>query len=351
MDDMVLYLDCPIYQIINSIIGYFQLNCPVNILIQTPKKKQEVVKMNSINTVIDPSIEISADVLAPVSKPINGAPLTIGGGFKAHSFRAQDISELMDPLVMVDHYLMTESTFGAHPHAGLSAVSLLFEDSVGHFHNRDSLGNDFDLQPGDLYWLSAGSGAVHDESPRANSRTHGLQVFVNVPKALRFAAPTSLHVRSTDMPVISERNFRVKVVLGEWNGVRGATSPSISMTILDGIIQPGGSFSHASADRRGVWVQAVEGQLDIRINETERQLDPGQAIAIDSETGAEIRISNPFQERAHFALFDGAQIAESYVHDGPFVMDSEQQIMDIKAAYAAGQLGSIPNNQSETYLI
>ena len=80
----------------------------------------------------------------------------------------------------------------------MSAVSLIFEDSEGRFHNRDSLGNDFDLQPGDLYWLSAGSGAVHDEAPREHSRIHGLQVFVNVPQAQRFNAPSSLLVRKQD---------------------------------------------------------------------------------------------------------------------------------------------------------
>ena len=301
--------------------------------------------MNAINTAIDPSSDHTLNETAFVSEPIRGANLTIGTGFNAQSFRVGDIGEMMDPLVMVDHYVMTESTFGEHPHAGLSAVSLLFEDSEGLFHNRDSLGNNFDLKPGDLYWLSAGSGAVHDESPRANARVHGLQVFVNVPKAERFATPTSLHVRSTDMPVIKDPDFRVKIALGESNGVHGATSPSISMTILDGTIQPGGQFSHSSIDNRGAWIHAIEGCLDVLVDETTRHLEPGQAIAIKNDVGSEIRISNPSQECLHFSLFDGAQIAENFVHDGPFVMDSEQQILDIKAAYAAGQLGSISNNQ------
>ena len=121
--------------------------------------------MNAINAAMDFSQGSTTRDTAFISEPLEGADLTVGSGFKAESFRAGDIGEAMDPLVTVDHYVMTETTFGAHPHAGMSAVSLLFEDSEGLFHNRDSLGNDFDLQPGDLYWLSAGSGAVHDESP------------------------------------------------------------------------------------------------------------------------------------------------------------------------------------------
>ncbi|CAN0415535.1 unnamed protein product [Discosporangium mesarthrocarpum] len=300
--------------------------------------------MHALNTVIDSSKGLTPGTTSSVSEPISGASLTVGGGFKAESFRARDIGDAMDPLVLVDHYVMTESTFGAHPHAGMSAVSLLFEDSKGLFHNRDSLGNDFDLHPGDLYWLSAGRGAVHDESPRANARIHGLQVFVNVPQTRRFDPPTSLLVRSTDMPVIASADYRVKVALGESNGVRGAASPSTPVTILDGTIQSGGCFSHEPAANRGLWVQSVNGGLDITIDGAARHIAHGQAIAIKTGAGTTISISNPSTRAVHFALFDGAQIAETYVQEGPFVMGSQDQIEDINAAYAAGQLGSIPEN-------
>src|SRR6056297_318512 len=219
--------------------------------------------MKAINTTTDISQGSIEQESARVSEPLEGNELTVGNGFEARSFRANEIGKLMDPLVMVDHYVMTEPTFGAHPHAGMSAVSLLFEDSEGLFQNRDSLGNDFDLRPGDLYWLRAGSGAVHDEAPRLSARTHGLQVFVNVPQSQRFDDPDSLLVRADDMPVISTAEYCVKVALGESNGVSGAASPSVSMTILDGTIQSGGHFSHVSATNRGVWIQVIKGCPDV----------------------------------------------------------------------------------------
>ena len=117
--------------------------------------------------------------------PVEGKQLSIGEGFEAISFKHDLFGGQMDPLVMVDHYTMTGPTFGAHPHAGMSAVSVLFEDSVGQFNNRDSLGNDINLEPGDLYWLKAGSGAVHDEKPLPGAKIHGLQMFVNLPAANR----------------------------------------------------------------------------------------------------------------------------------------------------------------------
>ncbi|MCI5106932.1 MAG: pirin family protein [Pseudomonadales bacterium] len=282
-----------------------------------------------------------------VSGALTGEPLGVGEGFAAKSFRAREIGERMDPLVMVDHYVMTAPTFGAHPHGGMSAVSLLFEDSEGLFHNRDSLGNDFDLRPGDLYWLKAGSGAVHDESPRPGARIHGLQVFINVPQVRRFDAPESLLVRSEDMPVIDAPGARVKVALGESNGLRGAVSPSTAVTILDGTFKPGqvgAQFSHRAAANRGIWIQSVEGSLDVAVGDNSQHLEDGQAIALATDDNCTITVTNPSTDPVHFALFDGARIGEPWVQDGPFVMGSIQQISDIKAAYEAGQLGSISNN-------
>ncbi|MFK7975693.1 MAG: pirin family protein [Halioglobus sp.] len=297
--------------------------------------------MNAINRPMNLAKGFAHKAMNNVTAPISGSDLAIGSGFKAKSFSAKEIGETMDPLVMVDHYVMTQPTFGAHPHAGMSAVSLLFEDSEGLFHNRDSLGNDFDLMPGDLYWLAAGSGAVHDEYPRANARTHGLQVFVNVSQDQRFETPVSRLVRSEDMPVINNAGSRVRVALGESNGIRSAASPSTPMTILDGAIQPGSRFSHQSGANRGVWVQAIKGSLDVSVGETTRHLDPGQAVSINTGGSAKISLTNSSREPVHFALFDGAQVAEPYVQDGPFVMGSREEIADIKAAYDAGQLGSI----------
>src|SRR6056297_211452 len=118
---------------------------------------------------------------AAITAVQHGAAMTRGTGFEALSFIHRQLDGLMDPLIMVDHFTMTEPTFAPHAHAGLSAVSVLFEDSTGSFRNRDSLGNDIELAPGDLYWLKAASGAVHDEAPTPGSRTHALQIFVNLP--------------------------------------------------------------------------------------------------------------------------------------------------------------------------
>lgn len=281
---------------------------------------------------------------AQVSSAINGNILKLGNGFNALAFREKDFSGAMDPLVMVDHYRMTQPTFGAHPHAGLSAVSILLEDSRGGFHNRDSLGNDFNLMPGDLYWLNAGAGVVHDESPRPGAHIHGLQVFVNLPAALKQSAPSSLHVKSQNMPVFQDKGARVRIVLGDSNGLQGQQSPVLPMTILDGTIAPNGSFCHQVNEHESAWVYVIQGQLSLEINGEKKNLSQGQSIALpqlNEQPVNTLQLNNRSANETHFALFAGQPVNEPFVQKGPFVMSSHEEIVQIEADFAAGKLGSI----------
>ena len=279
-----------------------------------------------------------------VTGPLYGQSIVIKSGFSAQSFRARDIGPAMDPLVMVDHYVMTEDTFGTHPHAGLSAVSLILPGSEGRFHNRDSLGNDFDLLPGDLYWLKAGRGAMHNEMPRSGSRTHGLQVFVNVPQALRYEEPSSLLVRQQDMPLLANNQHTVRVAMGESNGVAGARSPVLPMTILYGQLARNGSFEHEIEAGQNAWLHAIHGDVDVAVLENQTSLRKGQAVAISNSDSGEsiaVRVSVAGHSRAEFALLNGQSVKEPYVQQGPFVVSSADEIEAIKQAFDDGQFGSI----------
>lgn len=288
---------------------------------------------------IQTPIALSAPCIEPAG-PIDALPLNIGTGFKALSFKQQHFHGLMDPLIMVDHFTMTEPTFGAHGHAGMSAVSVLFEDSEGRFNNRDSLGNDIDLFPGDLYWLKAGGGAVHDEKPLPGARTHALQVFVNLPARHKRDAPASLHVPAKEMPVVKGDGHRVRIVLGESNGVTGAQSPALPLTILDGHLEPTGCYTHRLEPDQNMWIYAVRGDVEIRSGDLSRRLPENTAIALCS--GLEPK---PLEIRSRasgqFVLIQGTPVHENFVQRGPFVMSTAEEVEEVAAAYEAGKLGSI----------
>ena len=274
------------------------------------------------------------------STPIAPKFLEIGNGFTALSFKHSSYEEIMDPLIMVDHFRMSKSTFGAHGHAGIAAVSVLFEDSEGAFNSRDSLGNNIDLKPGDLYWLKAGKGAMHDEKPLPGARTHGLQIFVNLPASQKHAAPEAFHVKAGAMPVIKSATHRVRVVLGESNGVRGATTPALPLSILDAELPAGGLYTHLLSAGQSAWIHPIKGDANIRVQGESIALGSKEALAIQAgSNGAWVTLAS--DDSSQVALIAGAPIGETFIQRGPFAMANEADLDAAEAAYQRGEFGSI----------
>lgn len=271
---------------------------------------------------------------------IPGNPFSVGSGFDALSFRHGMYDGAMDPLIMVDHFVMTAPTFGAHAHAGLSAVSILFEDSLGQFQNTDSLGNDIDLLPGDLYWMKAGRGAVHDEKPRSDARTHALQVFVNLPARMKYDAPASLHVKAADMPVLTGEGYRARLMLGETGGVKGQSSPALPMTILDVTLEADGRFEHVIPAGQAVFVLSIDGRANVQSGPEASNLNSGQSAAFRA-SDTDKRLVLTASGRAHFAILQAEPINEPFVQRGPFAMSTEAETDAMFAAHEAGKLGRI----------
>jgi len=266
-----------------------------------------------------------------------GKQITIGEGFSARSFTHTDFAGLMDPLIMVDHFVMTEPTFGTHPHAGLSAVTVMFEDSDGAFRNRDSLGNDIDLAPGDLYWFKAARGAVHNEQPHPGARAHALQVFVGLPSENRHDAPSAFHIRAEDIPFFSGDRSKARLVLGRSHGVSGAIAPDVSLTLLDINIQAGGRFVHQGESGQNAWILAIEGSPTVTWSEASTVLHSGNAVALESATD----ISILSEHGARAVLCQGQPLRGAFVQRGPFAMGSEAELDAVEADYRAGRLGAI----------
>lgn len=274
---------------------------------------------------------------AAITAVQHGEKMSRGTGFEALSFIHRQLDGLMDPLIMVDHFTMTEPTFAPHAHAGLSAVSVLFEDSTGSFRNRDSLGNDIELAPGDLYWLKAARGAVHDEAPTPGSRTHALQIFVNLPAAQKLDAPSARHVAAAEMPVIEGPGHRVRVMTGQSNGVVGATPPALPLTILDISLQAGGNFTHRADPGDAAWLHLIRGEVEVEIDGTRHRLSSDTALA--THGAKEIRLLSGDGGQA--ILLGGTPLREPFVQKGPFAMRDADQLEAVIAAHAAGKLGAI----------
>jgi len=259
-------------------------------------------------------------LLERIGKTVTGIPREIGSGFFALHFSEKMFEGQMDPLLMVDHFVMTAPTFDPHLHAGISAVTAIFEDSKGAFRNRDTLGHNIALKPGDLYWLAAASGAVHEEKPEEDARTHALQIFVDLPERLKKEPARALHVEARNMPVIETQEFRVRVVLGRSGETAGAQGTPEEMTMLDGFLQGGGEFSHLLPQGRGAWIYAVSGTLTLHVAGESRDLVAGTATTVAA--GPETEILVQVGEETHFVLLAARPIHGALVKPDPQMVPS-----------------------------
>ena len=282
-----------------------------------------------------------ADLLSGrLGEVVPGSPHAIGTGFTALHFSEEMFAGRMDPLLMVDHFVMTAPTFEPHLHAGISAVTAMFEDAEGNFLNRDTLGHDVALGAGDLYWLAAASGAAHEEKPAPGARVHALQIFVNLPSRLKQEPARAFHVAARDVSVLAGAGYRVRVVLGQSGEAVGAAGTPEEMTMLDGFLGADGRFSHRLPDGRQAWIYAVSGALTVRVQNEERRLEAGSATTIGAGPGTGIVLAAA--EPAHFVLTAAKPIREPFVKRGPLVMSSEADVRQTLAGYADGRFGRVP---------
>jgi redox-sensitive bicupin YhaK (pirin superfamily) len=274
-----------------------------------------------------------------LGRPASAKSHTIGGGFAARQFFEDMFGGQMDPLIMVDHFVMTEPTFEPHLHAGSFAVTAMFEDSEGEFLNRHTLGQSIVLNAGDLYWLAAASGAVHEERPGSGARTHALQILVNLPSRLKRESARSLLVRAEDIPVLLGNGYCVRVMLGTSGEVQGAKGTPEEMTMLDGYLDAGAHFFHLLPDNRQMWIYTVSGTLQIHLLDDLEILEEGAALAVEAGERAEISIEAA--EPSHFVIMAASPIREPFVKYGPLVMSTTADLHRALADYEAGRFGRL----------
>ena len=234
----------------------------------------------------------------------------IGDAFSSLHFAEDQLGREMGGLMMVDHFVMTAPTFAPHLHVGMAVVTALFDDAHGELLNRDTLGRNIALKPGDLYWLTAAVGAVHEQRPGEGARAHGLQIFLDLPACFKSMPSHALHVRADEAPLLAAAGYRVRVLLGVSGDVAGAQGSPQEMTLLDGALQAGGRFVHQLPPGRHAWIYVVSGALTVGAQGEQRMVPAGHAISVGAGAAAGIGIEAV--AAAHFVLL--ATVATAAAH-------------------------------------
>lgn len=260
-----------------------------------------------------------------------------GEGFSDYNLREQ-LNVPLDPFLNLDDFHMTLPTFRAHPHAGFSAVTYMFEDSAGTFLNRDSLGDSSRIAPGDLHWTQAASGMLHEEVPEIHGADcHGLQMFITLSEQNELKLPRTFHLSSADVPEVTPADgVRIRVLCGESHGSKSPLNKLLTpITLLDIHLEPNTSVTHELPQDYFALAIVIQGEVSIN-NST---ITKHQAVAFE-QNGDEVKF-NTGSTGTQILFGAGVTTGRNNIWAGPFCLSSQQKATDAIARYQAGLMGTL----------
>jgi redox-sensitive bicupin YhaK (pirin superfamily) len=276
-----------------------------------------------------------------------------GEGFPVRrAFAGVDLADL-DPFVHLDQMGEVEYAPGEpkgtpwHPHRGFETVTYIID---GTFEHNDSNGGGGLITNGDTQWMTAGAGILHIEKPpealvASGGLFHGFQLWVNLPRSRKLAAPRYQDIRAREVGLLSsgDGDALVRVIAGEVAGHAGPGSTYSPMTLVHATLSPGARLSLPwRADYNAlVYVMAGRGT----VGEEGRPIESGQLAVLGSGTTVAVQAGRSQESRSpnlDVLVLGGRPIREPIAWMGPFVMNTREEVMQAFADYQAGRLGSIP---------
>ena len=284
--------------------------------------------------------------IRPILETRSAMPTMEGAGVKLHrAFGFQDPSEL-DPFLLFDDFRNEYPPdslrgFPWHPHRGIETLTYVLSGTVEH---GDSLGNTGTLGAGDVQWMTAGSGILHQEMPKGNinGQMHGFQLWGNLPSSQKMTAPRYQDVQGKEIPeVIDDDGTRVKVIVGEFWGKRGPVDGNAADPQYLDVYVPAGvrktfkidTYRRAFAyifEGQGAFVDASRPQgvlLEKEVAGEELHIRDmsGDRTLVRFGTGDEITVqAGP--DGVRFLLISGAPIEEPVAWHGPIVMNTQEEL-------------------------
>ena len=284
--------------------------------------------------------------IRPVKRITQSKPAVEGAGVKLRRAFGFGDTTSFDPFLLLDDFRNDRpedyrAGFPWHPHRGIETITYVLAGTVEH---RDSLGNKGSLGAGDVQWMTAGSGILHQEMPEGDGRgrMHGFQLWANLPASLKMTAPRYQDVKAAEIPeIVDDDGTRVRVVCGEFWGKRGPIEGvAAEPRYLDIWVPPGLRKRLAVETERHAFAYVFEGSGSFRAASqpfgvlTEKEIDgieivrrenTGNRSLVEFDSGDEV-VVQAGDEGIRFLLVSGKPLQEPVAWYGPIVMNSQTEL-------------------------
>lgn len=271
-----------------------------------------------------------------VKEILEGQWVIEGAGVKLRRIFGFGKTELTDPFLLMDHFGSANPDdylpgFPWHPHRGIETITYMLEGEVEH---GDSLGNKGVIKDGQVQWMTAGSGIVHQEMPkRHDGPTRGMQLWTNLPRKHKMTRPRYRDIKAEDMKEFKGGGFVLKIICGEYGGVQGpAEDIVIKPWYFDVKAEAGAEFTLDLRPEDNVLCYAFEGSGSFE-GKGGKELSLGQ-LAVLGEGDALACAAGPKGFR--FMLMAGQPLKEPVAWRGPIVMNTESELKRAFDEYRKG---------------
>lgn len=269
-----------------------------------------------------------------VKELVRGSAQQDGAGVNLVRVLGHETVRDFDPFLMLDAFDSTNPDdytkgFPFHPHRGIETVTYLVSGCIEH---QDSMGNKGEITDGSCQWMTAGSGIIHQEMPRAAKRMLGLQLWINLPKKDKMADPAYRDLRADKIPAVTVDGAQVRVISGAFGETEGVFQGEyVKTTLLDVTLAKGAEFRLPVAKDNTVFAYILEGSgafeedgEDIAFK-TAVLLDEGDEVYARAADGG-----------MRFVLFAAKPLGEDVAWGGPVVMNTREEVRQAFGEIGAG---------------
>ena len=257
-------------------------------------------------------------------------------GVGAKVKRAIGVPELrdLDPFLMLDMFkVRLPAGFPDHPHRGFETVTYMLE---GKFFHEDFKGHSGTIGPGDIQWMTAGSGVVHAEMPASKEEfSIGFQLWINLPSAKKMIGAKYQEHKKENIPVYQDSSMKVVVISGKYKDVESVIKPESESHFYDIHLEANSTFEHTVPLG---WNALVFPYSSLPLSVNNKTIEPEHAVVLKGQQES-FKVFNGSTSLAKFIVLFGKPLNEPIAKHGPFVMNTHDQIQKTFADYQQGKNG------------
>ena len=276
-----------------------------------------------------------------------GSTHMVGDGFPVRNlFPSNELDREVSPFLMLDYagpqyFTPTDHPrgVGEHPHRGFETVTIVYEGVVAH---RDSAGNAGVIGPGDVQWMTAASGIVHEELhekewAKNGGTLHAIQLWVNLPSVSKMSVPGYQTILNADIPTIDLEGGtgRLRVIAGSFLGHKGPAHTFTPVELYDLQLKAGKLVALALPERHNTSILVLQGRASVNGSQVAGEAE----LIVCTRDGSHVTIDA--QENSRLLVMAGEPIEEPIARYGPFVMNTRAELMQAAEDYQAGKMGHL----------